>query len=434
MSRIQINVLCPIVQKSKLKAIRNGYKNDQLNNIIKSIQEGRESKRFKLDKGLLYYQADEYSSWRLCIPRGEICEAILHDNHDIAIAGYGGIAKTYSNIARSYYWPGMGQDVKHHVQTCDACQRTKKSHLPEIGVLQSMPIPHRPWSSIGMDLLGPIPISKNGNEIILVIVDRHTKMAHFIPTTRKYTSKIIANLFIKYVFRYHGLPDSIVSDRDPKFTSHFWSALQKELGVHLLMSTADHPQTDGQSEATVKIIQKMLKPFTIQGTDWEELLPSLEFTYNNTVQSSTKQTPFFLNYGRHPTGASRVDNSNVPSAEHFVDYLLRLQEAARDAIQDAQLVQERYANRHRTIAPRFKVGDWVLLKRKKDDIDKLGPIADGPFKILKLGTNSVKLDFPKTSRAHRTVNISRVQYYFGEPPDLPKDGPPNSSTELYCCD
>ncbi len=221
LSRIQINVLCPIVQKSKLKAIRNGYKNDQLNNIIKSIQEGGESKRFKLDKGLLYYQADEYSPWRLCIPRGEICEAILHDNHDIAIAGHGGIAKTYSNIARSYYWPGMGQDVKHHVQTCDACQRTKKSHLPEIGVLQSMPIPHQPWSSIGMDLLGPIPISKNGNEMILVIVDRLTKMAHFIPTTRKYTSKIIANLFIQHVFRYHSLLDSIVSDCDPKFTSRF---------------------------------------------------------------------------------------------------------------------------------------------------------------------------------------------------------------------
>lgn len=431
LSRIQISILCPIIQKSKQNAIRHGYKDDPLGEIIKTIHEGRASERFKLDKGLLYYQADEYSHWRLCIPRGKIRDTVLHDNHDARIAGHGGIAKTYSNIARAYYWQGMGQDIRHHVQTCDACQRTKASHLPEIGVLRSMPIPHRPWSSIGMDLVGPLPPSRNKNDMIFVVVDRLTKMAHFIPTTHKYTSKIIANLFITHVFRYHGLPDSIVSDRDPKFTSHFWKALQKELGVRLLMSTADHPQTDGQAEATVKIIQKMLKPFTIQGSDWEELLPSLEFAYNDTVQSSTKQTPFFLNYGQHPTGATRVDNSNVPSAENFVDYLLRLQEAARDAIQDAQLVQARYANQRRTIAPRLKVGDWVLLKRKKDDIKKLGPIADGPFKVLKVGTNSVKLDFPKNSRAHRTVNISRVQYYFGEPPNLLRDELPDNSGDPY---
>ena len=434
LSRIHINVLCPIPQSSKQKELKQAYKNDPLRDIMKTIQGGGESKRFCIQNGLLYYRNDEYSDWRLCVPASKIREAILHDNHDSDIARHPGRMKTYSNVARAYYWFGMGKDLKKHVQECDACQRTKKSHLAPAGKLQSMPIPHRPWSSIGMDLLGPLPESSNGHIMIFVVVDRLTKMAHFIPTTHRYTSKIIANLFLKEVFRYHGIPDSIVSDRDPKFTSHFWKALQKALGIKMFMSTAEHPQTDGQSEATVKLIQKMLRPFTICGRDWEELLPSLEFAYNNTVQSSTKETPFYLNYGVHPTGPTHVDTSNVPTAEHFVDTLLRLHQAARDAMQDAQLVQERAANRHRSVAPKLQVNDWVLLQRKKDDCDKLGVIADGPFRVTKVLKNAVRLAFPANSKAHPVVNVSRVQYYFGPKPEE-VTAPPTSATEpLYAVD
>src|SRR5204862_6619805 len=103
-----------------------------------------------------------------------------------------------------------------------------------------------------------------------------------------------AELFLREVFRYHGLPSSIVSDRDPRFTAKFWEALQKALGVKLLMSTAEHPQTDGQAEATVKIIQKMLRQFVFQGQDWERLLSTLVYAYNDTVQSSTSQSTFYF--------------------------------------------------------------------------------------------------------------------------------------------
>jgi hypothetical protein len=150
-------------------------------------------------------------------------------------------------------------------------------------------------------------------------------MARFIPTHSSVTSKETADLFLREVFRHHGLPSSIVSDRDPRFTAKFWEAL----GVKLLMSTAEHPQTDGQAEAIVKVIQKLLKPFVFQGQDWEELLPSLEFAYNDTTQSSTGQTPFYLNYGHHPTGVTRHEPVDNPHAEDQVQYLLRLQEAAR---------------------------------------------------------------------------------------------------------
>jgi transposase InsO family protein len=216
--------------------------------------------------------------------------------------------------------------------------------------------------------------------MILVVIDRLTKMAHFISTVSTITSQQTAELILEHVFRYHGLPENIVSDRDPKFTAKFWQSLNKALGINLLMSTSSHPQTDGQSEAAVKIIQKLLRPFVLQGQDWEKLLPSLEFAYNDTQQSSTGQTPFYLNYGFHPMGTYRHADTNNPHAEDHVQYLLRLQEAARDAIHDAQQVQERYANKHRRPVPEIKVDDWVLLRRRKTEQRKLAPIADGPFK------------------------------------------------------
>jgi len=270
--------------------------------------------------------------------------------------------------------------------------------------------------------------------MILLIIDRLTKMAHFIPTTSTVTSKAVAQLFLQYVFQYHGLPESIVSDRDPKFTSNFWRSLNEALGIKLLMSTAAHPQTDGQSEAAVKIIQKLLRPFVFQDQDWETLLPSLEFAYNDTQQSSTGQTPFYLNYGYHPTGTYRHADTMNPHVEDHVQYLVRLQEAARDSIHDAQQVQERYANKHRRPSPLIKEGDWVLLRRKANEKTKLTPIADGPFKVLKVGTNNVMLKFPSNSRAHSTVNISRIQLYFGPRPELFTEPPKDDAKHEYIVD
>ena len=265
--------------------------------------------RYTIENKLLYYRTDEYEPWRLCIPNIPYRNTVIHDNHDLPIAGHPGFVQTYSKIARSYYWPGMSKDIRKHVKECDACQRTKVSNQSPIGELHPLPIPQRPWQSIGMDYLGSIPVSKSGNDMVLIAVDRLTKMAHFIPTITKVTAKETAELFLRYVFQYHGLPDNIISDRDPKFTSHFWKNLQKILGIKLLMSTAEHPQTDGQSEATVKIVQKLIRPFAFQDQDWETLLPSLEFAYNDTQQSSTGLDPVLPELRLSSQG-------NLPSCRH----------------------------------------------------------------------------------------------------------------------
>jgi hypothetical protein len=349
--------------------------------------------KYIIDDGLLYYRTDEYSPWRLCLPDIPFRERVIHDNHDLTIAGHPGYAKTYSKITRNYYWPNISSDVRKHVQQCDACQRTKASN----------PIPSRPWESIGMDFLGPLPKSKTDNDMILVIIDRLTKLAHFVSTQSTVTSKETADLFLQHIFRQHGLPNNIVSDRDPRFTAKFWQALQEALGIQPLMSTADHPQTDGQSEAAVKIIQNLLRPFVYQDQDWEELLPTLEFAYNDTKQSTTRETPFYLNYGFHPTGTTRHEAVSNPHAEDHTQYLQ---------------IQQRHANRHRSEVSIIKEGDWILLRRKQSERRKLAPIADGPFKVINVGTNAVTLKLPKNSRAHPTVNISRVQLYFGPRPEI----------------
>jgi hypothetical protein len=435
LSRIHITALSSLPNTSTKSAVIKGYRTKPFVDLIKEVGEKKGAyTRYTIEDGLLYYRTDEYEPWRLCLPDVDYRNTVIHENHDIPIAGHPGFIQTYSKIARSYYWPGMSRDIRKHVKECDACQRTKASTQPPAGKLQPLPIPSRPWKSLGMDFVGPVPASKAGNDMILIVVDRLTKMAHFIPTKMEVTAKGTAELFLRFVFQYHGLPDSIVSDRDPKFTSRFWRSLHQILGIKLLMSTAEHPQTDGQSEATVKIVQKLIRPFVFQDQDWEQLLPSLEFAYNDTQQSSTGQTPFYLNYGYHPKGTYRHGDTNNPHAEDHVQYLVRLQEAARDAINDAQMVQSRYADRHRSDSPLIKIGDWVLLRRKKADKTKLSPIADGPFQVLEVGTNNVKLKFPENSVGHPVVNISRVQLYFGPRPELITEPPRSGTDQTYLVD
>src|SRR5271165_6278440 len=262
LSRIRINLLCPLPTRSLQAQVIKGYKNSPLGKLIKEVEKREEpTNRYTVENGLLYYRTDEFGSWRLCLPDIPYRKTVIHDNHDLAIAGHPGYIKTYSKIARTYYWPNMSRDIRKHVQECDGCQRTKPSNHPPAGQLHPLPIPGRPWESIGMDYLGPLPKSASGKDMILITIDRLTKMARFVPTNSSISSKETADLFLREVFRHHGLPSNIVSDRDPRFTAKFWKVLQEALGVELLMSTAEHPQTDGQSEAAVKVIQKLLRPF-----------------------------------------------------------------------------------------------------------------------------------------------------------------------------
>jgi transposase InsO family protein len=203
-----------------------------------------------------------YDQTRLCIPKGPFQTQIIRDHHDVPIAGHQGIERTHAAIHRIAYWPRMHRDIERYITSCYSCQRIKTSQQSPTGLLKPLPIPARPWEVISMDFITQLPVTKHGHDAILVVVDVLSKMVHFIPTKTNATAPQMAKLFFDHIFRLHGLPKSIISNRDPKFTSGFWKTLFKTTGVKLAMSTAFHPQTDGQTERANRTLEDMLQAFT----------------------------------------------------------------------------------------------------------------------------------------------------------------------------
>ena len=240
---------------------------------------------------------------QICIPNTsrDIITKILHECHDIPMSGHVGIHKTTQAVCKHFHWAGMTRDIKRYVLSCQKCQESKAGHELPAGLLQPLPIPERRWDQVTMDLVVHLPKTQRGHDAIVVFVDKMSKMAHYAATTTKVTAPQLARIFFNQVVRYHGVPKSIVSDRDSKFTSLFWRSLWKRIGTRLALGSAYHPQTDGQTERTNRILEDMLRAYVDNHQDdWDEYLMTAEFAYNNSVQSSTGHTPFYLNSGQHP--------------------------------------------------------------------------------------------------------------------------------------
>ena len=382
----------------------------------------RAGDRYELRDGLLYLTADG----RLCVPNVPAARlTILHDHHDAPVAGHLGAAKTYELVQRLYYWPGIERTVKDYVRSCDACQRNKPDHRAKAGLLQPLPTPARRWDQVTMDLITQLPES-HGYDAIVTFTDRLTKMVHFAATRTSVSASELATVFINTVFRLHGMPNTIVSDRDPRFTSNFWQALMKRLGTKLAMSTAHHPQTDGQSERTNRTLEEALRAYVNYAMDdWAEHLPMLEFALNNSRQASTGESPFFMNYGQEPLTPhallvpAATNKSNVQATE---DFLLRLQNTlhiAQDRLHEAQQRQANYANKRRR-EERFKKGDKVLLNTAniraayngQRPAQKLQQKFIGPFTVERaVGEAAYKLALPPTIKAHPVVHVSWLRRY-----------------------
>ena len=215
-----------------------------------------------LNQFLFLKKAPHEDQARLCIPdKLEMKTTLLRNHHDAEIAGHQGVDKTYSSIAAHFLWPKLSKDVKSYIATYDACQRNKSSTRKPAGLLQPLPTSESRWEQVFIDFIVQLPKTKTGMTSILVVVDRLSKRAHFLPTTTEVTVPEVAKLFFNQIFRLHGLPQYIVSDCDPKFISKFWQELLKCTGVKTMMSTAHHPQTDGQTERTNRTLEDMLRNY-----------------------------------------------------------------------------------------------------------------------------------------------------------------------------
>ena len=224
-------------------------------------------------------------------------ENLLKEKHSGELVGHFGHDKMFSKLNGSYFWPGMRTDVKKFVDRCRIFQHTKGKRQ-NTGLYQPLPIPERPWDAVSMDFVLGLPRMQRGCDSIFVVVDRFSKMAHFIPCQKTSDTTHIANLFFKEVVRLHSLPKSIMSDRDTKFIGHFRRTLWKKLGTRLSFISAYHPQTDGQTEVINRSLGDLLRSLvTEHHSQWDHILPQAEFTYNDSLNRSTGQSPFQIVYG-----------------------------------------------------------------------------------------------------------------------------------------
>ncbi|GJP33995.1 hypothetical protein CLOM_g18479 [Closterium sp. NIES-68] len=344
-------------------------------------------------------------------------QLLLEEYHDVLYAGHFGSNKTLTGIAKHYYWPHLAEDVKKFVTSCDTCQRMKSSKQKKAGLLQPLPVPEQPWQVVSLDFITGLPPTTSSHDAILVVIDKFSKMGHFIPTHTTARTEETAQLFVRHIISQHGIPTTLISDRDPKFTSKFWKELMSLLGTKLAMSSAYHPQTDGQTERLNQIVEQLLRAACKDDiSKWDLHLPVLEFAYNNATHAATGQTPFFLCYGRHPlTPQKPTASATVQPAHDFITTMHQLWDRTHKRLLDIQQQQKRQADRHRNDHT-ITVGDQVLLDTRNLDIShlpsKLRPRFCGPFLVeAQVTPVTFRLRLPATWKIHNAFHVQLLKPY-----------------------
>ena len=362
---------------------------------------------------------------------------VFYECHNSPYSGHFGLTKTLQNIKRSYWWPKMRERIKRWIQICDSCQKNKPYQLKTQGLLQPLKIPERPWQSVSMDLITDLPKTPRGHDAIITVVDRLTKMAHFIPCTTTVKASELAVFFRREIVRLHGTPQSIVSDRDPRFTSRFWKSLCESLKTRQNMSTPYRPQTDGQTERMNRILEEVLRHYVApHHGDWDSHIDMCEFAINNAVNESTGYSPFYLNYGYHPlTPVSMLEPSSVPAADQLHKQMVKNIETAKKHLMAAQKRQKFYYDQGKRHV-HFDEDDWVLLSTKDIPLKHVGtpkllPRFIGPFKVeKKIGENAYRLDLPAPMRIHNVFHVSKLRKYHYDGRVQPPPIPVNINGEL----
>ncbi|KAI4320605.1 hypothetical protein MLD38_034066 [Melastoma candidum] len=307
---------------------------------------------------------------KLCIPQGSMRELLVREAHGGGLMGHFGVTKTLDVLREHFFWPHMKRDVMRICLRCIKCKKAKSKIQPH-GLYMPLPVPSHPWTDVSMDFVLGLPRTRNGKDSIFVVVDRFSKMAHFIPCKKTDDAKHVADLFFREIVRLHGIPRTIVSDRDVKFLSHFWRVLWGKLGTKLLFSTTCHPQTDGQTEVVNRTLGTLLRAVIKKNLKaWEECIPFVEFAYNRVVHSSTMFSPFEIVYGFNPL--TPLDLTPLPSDEitsldgkHKAELVKKIHEEARSRILHKNEQAADQANRRRKHVT-FKPGDLVWAHFRKE--------------------------------------------------------------------
>ena len=363
---------------------------------------------------------------RLFIPAGEdLRQRIMSLYHDDPLAGHFGPTRTETLLKRKFHWPNMHADIIDFVHKCPVCQREAIHRHKPYGKLESLPIPQKPWSQITMDFITGLPeVIYNGRFVdsIFVVVDRYTKMCRFFPVSTSINAADLAELFHNEIELKYGPPDGIVSDRGPIFTSEFWSQLCYISKIKLRLSTAFHPQTDGQTERMNQTLEHYLrKLIDEQQILWAKLLNSAEYACNNATSATTGVSPFFALMGYNPDFHIRSEDvsisGEVPAASCRVEKLKLLREKLTKHWESAVASQVKHYNaKHQSREYKFR--DLVLLSTKnlklKLPAKKLSPRFIGPFRVLqRIGQQAYRLALPEQySRIHNVFHVSLLEPWY----------------------
>ncbi|KAJ0603514.1 putative nucleotidyltransferase, Ribonuclease H [Helianthus annuus] len=362
-----------------------------------------------------------YFAGRIWIPYfGGLRDLVLDEAHKSRYSIHPGSDKMYQDLREYYWWPKLKKDIGIYVGNCLTCAKVKAEYQKPSGLLQQPVIPVWKWEQISMDFVTGLPRTSRGHDMIWVIVDRLTKSAHFLPIREKDSTSKLAEIYLNEIVARHGVPTSIISDRDGRFVSRIWKSFQESLGSRLDLSTAFHPQTDGQSERTIQTMEDMLRACVMDlGGNWDKHLPLVEFSYNNSYHTSIKAAPFEALYGRKcrsPLCWAEVGDKQLIGPELVQETTDKIAKI-RDRIKAARDRQKSYADRGRKPLS-FEVGDKVLLKvspwkgvARFGKRGKLNPRYIGPFEILeKIGTVAYKLKLPEElSNVHDTFRVSNLR-------------------------
>jgi hypothetical protein len=407
-----------------LQTLKDQYVNDaDFHDIVLHCKDGKPWGKFHMQDGFLF------RANKLCIPASSVRLLLLQEAHGGGLMGHFGVFKTHEVLSDHFFWPRMRRDVERLVARCTTCQKAK-SRLGNHGLYMPLPVPSSPWHDISMDFVLGLPRTKKGRDSIFVVVDRFSKMAHFIPCHKTDDASNVAELFFREIVRLHGIPKTIVSDRDAKFLSHFWRSLWNKLGTKLLFSTTCHPQTDGQTEVVNRTLSAMLRAVLDKNLRrWEDCLPHVEFAYNRATHSATKMCPFEVVYGyipRAPIDLFVIDVEDEPHVDALahIDHMKQLHKETQQNIAVANKKYQVAGSKGRKHVS-FEPGDLVWLHLRKDRFptlrrSKLMPRAAGPFKVLtKINDNAYVLDLPMEFGVSTSFNVADLKPYLGEDDELP---------------
>ena len=298
-------------------------------------------------------------------------------------------------ICHWFWWPKLFHIVNKFCNSCEMCMRMKDSVQRPMGLLHSLPVPTRPWQSIGMDFIGPFP-EVDGFNCLWVVICRMISMVHLIPVNTRMKATELSAVYLKEVVRLHGLPESIVSDRDSKFTSKWWTELHRLLGAKLLMSTSFHPQTDGATERANRSVGQIFRALVNPDQrDWVIKTPMTEFAINASISETMGFAPFELEHGYMPTMIRQLPEAvkASPGVKAFAQRALLNLAEAHDSIIASRVFQRHWANKKRREETKISVDDLVYVSTKnlslpKGRASKLMPHFVGPYRVVETHPNS----------------------------------------------